>query len=292
MQYLPFLLAGAIIGVFTLVFVLAYALMKNKKEAIGFDRHMKDTEIIRRIGKYIKPYIPQFVISLLIMFVSIAYDIISPLLVKRVEELISEAGFSLSELFATVAIYAGILIVSLICTYVQAIILQTTGQKMLSKIREDIFSHIEGLSHNQLNHQPVGKLVTRVTNDTNAISMMFTSTLVNLVKNCFAIFAVLGAMLVLNYALTLMVLCFVPFIVLFTVIFRKFLRSAYRRVKDATTDINTYLSENLSGMKIIQIFNREERKMQEFSEKNENLGKSKQREIMVFGIFRPAVYML
>jgi ATP-binding cassette subfamily B protein len=89
-----------------------------------------------------------------------------------------------------------------------------------------------------------------------------------------------------------MVLCFVPFLVLFTLIFRKFSRRAFRTVKDKTTDINTYLSENLSGMKITQIFNREERKMQEFSEKNDSLSFAKRREIMVFGIFRPAVYML
>ena len=96
----------------------------------------------------------------------------------------------------------------------------------------------------------------------------------------------------LNYVLTLMVLCFGPFIVLFTVIFRKFSRRAFRRVKDGTTDINTFLSENLSGIKIIQIFNREQRKQEEFDEKNEKLKKAKQNQIFVFGIFRPMVYML
>jgi ATP-binding cassette subfamily B protein len=139
---------------------------------------------------------------------------------------------------------------------------------------------------------PVGKLVTRVTNDTNAISMLFTNILVNLLKNVFVIFGVIGAMLMLNYGLTLMVLCFAPFIALFTVIFRKFSRKAYREVKDGTTDINTFLSENLSGMKIIQIFNREDRKMAEFNAKNNKLKSAKHRQIFVFGIFRPMVYML
>ncbi len=291
-EYLPFLVAGAIIGTLTLIFIIAYAAMKNKKEAIGFDRNMKDTEIIRRMAKYIKPFLPQFILALLIMMFSVAYDIISPLVVMQVEELVKLESFEMSRLLSFVIVYAGILVVSLICTYIQAILLQSTGQKLLSKMREDVFSHIESLSHNQLNHQPVGKLVTRVTNDTNSISMFFTGVLVNLVKNAFLVIAVLVAMLLLNYALTLMVLCFVPFIVLFTLIFRKFLRRAYRRVKDGTTDINTYLSENLSGMKITQIFNREERKMAEFSEKNSKLGKAKEKQIMVFGIFRPAVYML
>ena len=152
--------------------------------------------------------------------------------------------------------------------------------------------HIEGLSHSQLNSTPVGKLVTRVTNDTNAISMMFTNIIVNLVKNSFIIIGIFIAMLCLNYMFTLMVLCFVPFIVLFTMIFRKFSRKAYRRVKDRTTDINVYLSETLSGMKIIQSFNCEDRKKDEFNRKNEELGKAKKGEMFVFSIFRPIVYML
>ncbi|MBO7302974.1 MAG: ABC transporter ATP-binding protein, partial [Clostridia bacterium] len=113
-----------------------------------------------------------------------------------------------------------------------------------------------------------------------------------LVKNCFVIIGVLTAMLMLNYALTLMILCFVPFVVIFTVIFRKFSRRAHRRVRDGRTNINIFLSENLSGMKIIQIFNREDRKKKEFDEKNNELKKAKFGEIFVFGIFRPVVYML
>ncbi len=292
MSYLPFLIAGAIIGTFALIFIIAYAVARKKKEEHEFDRNMKDGEIIRRMAKYVKPYIPNFIIAILVMFVSVGYDIMSPIIVKRVTELIGIEDFDTSRLYSMVAVYASILVVSLVCTYIQAVILQSTGQKLLSNIREDVFTHIESLSHDQLNHQPVGKLVTRVTNDTNAISMMFTSVLVNLLKNVFLVFAVLGAMLALNYMLTLMVLCFVPFIVFFTVIFRSFLRRAYRKVKNATTDINTYLSENLSGMKITQLFNREDRKMQEFSDKNRFLGNSKMREIMVYSIFRPAVYML
>ena len=113
-----------------------------------------------------------------------------------------------------------------------------------------------------------------------------------MIKNIFIIFGVLVCMLAVNYVLTLMVLCFVPFLVLFTVIFRKFTRKVYRKVKDGTTDINTYLSENLSGIKITQIFNREERKKQEFFEKSLKLRRAKQSQIFVFGVFRPMVYML
>ena len=290
-EFFPLIAVGAVIGVISIIFIIAYASIKDKKEAIGFDRNMKDSEIVRRLLAYAKPYTKNFVFVFVLMIFSISYDIIAPTLIGNIEEMI-KGEFEYSRLISYIIVYAGILILSLICTYVQSIVLQKTGQKILSAIREDIFSHIESLSHAQLHTMPVGKLVTRVTNDTNAISMMFTNILVNLFKNVFIIIGVVGAMLVLNYGLTLMVLCFAPFIVLFTVIFRKFSRKAYREVKDGTTDINTFLSENLSGMKIIQIFNREDRKMEEFEGKNSKLKSAKYRQMFVFGIFRPLVYML
>lgn len=291
-DYYPLLLGGAIIGVISIILIVAYASIKDKKQAIGFDRHMKDGEIIRRLLKYAKPYAGSFIFVGFIVLFGIAYDIVSPMIIGSITDLIKGGDFELPPLFRLVAIYAGILIVSMICTYVQAVVLQRVGQKIISHMREDLFTHIEALSHEQMNSIPVGKLVTRVTNDTNAISLMFTQLLVNLVKNMFIIVGVLGAMLALNIELTLMVLCFVPFIVLFTVIFRKFARRAYRKVKDRTTDINTYLSENLSGIKITQIFNREDAKLRDFSEKSRSLGKAKREQITVFGIFRPLVYML
>ncbi len=290
-EYLPLLIVGAIIGTFTLIFLAAYAMEKNKKESMGFDRQMSDGEIIRRLLTYAGPYWKRFALTLLIMLLSIGYDLLSPLLVGDIQALVKD-DFHLRDLFVRVAVYAGILVVSLVCTYLQAMILQKTGQKILSQIRLDVFTHIEGLSHEQLNNIPVGKLVTRVSNDPNAISYMFTNILVTLVKNIMVIFGVLGAMLLLNYALTLMVLCFVPFVVLFTVIFRKFSRKVHRGVNDATTDLNTFLSENLSGMKITQIFNQEDRKMEDFLVRSRKLAKAKQARMCVFGIFRPMVYML
>ena len=290
-EYLPILFVAAIVGVFTLIFIAFYWRETRRKAAPDFDRHIPDAEIIRRLMKYAAPYKKQFALVLVIMLASIAYDLASPLIVGRIEGLIKDR-FEPPVLLRWVALYAGILIVSMVCTYFQSIILQKTGQKILSALRQDLFTHIESLSHDQLNKIPVGKLVTRVTNDTNAISLMFTNILVNMAKNAFIVVGVLCAMLMLNYALTLMVLAFVPFLVLFTVIFRKFTRKVYRVVKDRTTDINTYLSENLSGIKITQIFNQEERKRDEFLAKSAELKRAKQNQIFVFGIFRPMVYML
>ena len=287
----PLLLVGGIIGAVSALLIGAYAAVKDKKAAMGFERNMPDGEIVRRLAAYARPYLPQFVVVGFLMLFSISYDIISPLLIGYIEELVV-GTFALKHLFAAVAVYAGVLLFSMGSTYFQAVILQKVGQRIVSDLREDLFVHIESLSHEQLNEIPVGKLVTRVTNDTNAISMMFTNLLVNLTKNAFVILGILVAMVCLNYELTLMVLCFVPFIVLFTVIFRKFSRRAYRKVKDATTDINTYLSENLSGIKVTQIFGREDEKQADFCRRSQALAKAKQEQIFVFGVFRPLVYML
>ena len=290
-EYYPLIVVGAILGTISTILLIAFALVKDKKESMGFDRKIKDSELIRRLAKYARPYWKNFVLVGFLMLTSIAYEIVSPLIIKHIEELVL-LDFELNSLYIAVGVYASVLVLSLVSTYLQSIILQKTGQKIVSGLREDVFTHIESLSHAQLHSMPVGKLVTRVANDTNAISHTFTSIVVQLAKNMVVVAGVLVAMFCLNYLLALMILCFVPFIVLFTIIFRKFTRKAFRREKDCTTDINTYLSEHLSGMKVIQIFSKEEQKIAKFNEKNNNLYKAAQEIICVFGIFRPLIYLL
>ena len=290
-EYYPLLIMGAVIGVFTLIFTVAFLMEKSKKEAPGFERNMSDREITRRLMVYCKPYWKSFVVVFLVMVISIGYDLVSPLIIADIQRVV-KASFTLQDLYIRVAFYAVMLVISMVCTYFQAMILQKIGQKILSALREDIFVHIEKLSHEQLNHIPVGKLVTRVSNDPNAISYMFTNVLVTLLKNFMVLFGVLCAMAMLNRALTLMVLCFVPLLVLYTAIFRKFSRKVHRSVVETTTDVNTYLSENLSGRKITQVFNQEDRKMEDFLVKSQKLKRAKRDRMLVFGIFRPMVYML
>jgi len=292
-EYLPILIVGAIIGVFSALFLVAYFILKRQKEDMtDRDRKMSDKEIIGRLLRYARPYTKSFIAVFFIMLLSIGYELAAPLLMGAIQNLLKQENFQLSQLYTLVIVYASILVVSLICTYLQAMILQKTGQKILSQIRLDVFTHIEKLSHEQLNNIPVGKLVTRTTNDPNAISFMFTNVIVTLAKNSMVIIGILAAMLLVNYMLTLVVLCFVPFVVLFTIIFRQFSRRVHREVSNATTDINTYLSENLSGIKITQIFNQEDAKMQDFMERSNKLKKAKYNRMFVFGIFRPMVYML
>ncbi len=290
-EYLPILIIGAIIGLFSTAFIITWIITKRIKDPHRPDRNMPDGELIRRMAVYAKPYWKRFVLVFFVMIAAISFDVLAPAFVGNIQGIIKN-DFEMSYLLSQVAIYCAIMVVSLTCTYIQSRILHHLGQKILSGLRQDIFRHIESLSHEQLNNQPVGKLVTRVCNDTAAISTFFTNVLVQLVKNSMVIFGVLGAMLVLNYAMTLMVLCFTPFVVLFTYLFSKLARRAHRGVTDARTDLNTYLSENLSGMKITQIFNREAQKMDEFKERSGKLLKASFRQMFVFGIFRPTVYML
>ena len=291
-EYLPILIIGAIIGTFTVIFIAAWIALKKMKDPHRPDRHMPDGELIRRMAVYAKPYWKQFVLVFFVMLISVSFDILAPAFVGDIQGVIKSGGFVMSQLYGRVAIYGAIMVLSLSATYVQSRILHRLGQKILSGLRQDLFAHIESLSHEQLNNIPVGKLVTRVCNDTAAISTFFTNVLVQLVKNVMVIFGVLGAMLVMNYAMTLMVLCFTPFVALFTYLFSTFARRAHRGVTDARTDLNTYLSENLSGMKITQIFNREEQKMEEFRNRSHHLLQANRKQMFVFGIFRPTVYML
>ena len=289
-EYLPMLILGSFLGLVTLFALVAY-MVYRKTQGKEFERNMTDMAIIRRLLRYVKGYWGYLALSLVIMLISVAHDVISPLMVGHIEETLA-GDFELNYLFTLVGFYVGILLISVACTYAQALLLQHVGQKILSGLRLDVYDQVQKLSHSQLSHIPVGKLVTRVVHDPAGISYLFTNIMVTLVKNIIMLVAVVVAMLMLNYALTLMLLSFVPFLVLLTWVFRKFSRRAHRAVTDATTDLNSFLSENLSGMKITQIFNREDTKMEEFKARSAALKNAKMNRMYVFGVFRPLVHML
>lgn len=291
-EYFPLLIVGAVVGVLLTAFSVAFFLVKDNTEEGTSERHMKDGTLVRRLLPYARPYVKDFVVVFLLMALAISYEIVSPLLISHIEETVKTAGFSLSHLWLSVGVYAGVVIVAMISFYFQAILLQKTGQKIITGIRLDLFAKIESLSHAQLNRIPVGKLVTRVTNDVNGVSEAFTGLLVNGTKNLFVLLGVTVVMFMLNLHLALLVLCFLPFIVLFTLLFRHFSRRAHRMQKNATTDLNTMLSEHLSGMKIVQIFNREDESGKLFEEKNAKLTSARRQHALVFSIFRPVINVL
>lgn len=176
--------------------------------------------------------------------------------------------------------------------YLQVFILQYTGQKIIFDLREQLFAHMEKLSISFFDSNPVGRLVTRVANDTQTLHEMYTSVLVNLFRDVFMLLGIILVMLRLNVYLALVCFAVLPLIIVVTAIFRVKARSAYRLVRVKLARINANFAENISGMRIVQIFNQESRKLQEFSHINGEHLKASMQELKVFAIFRPAMEML
>ncbi|MFZ5923680.1 MAG: ABC transporter ATP-binding protein [Bacillota bacterium] len=179
-----------------------------------------------------------------------------------------------------------------VLNYVQVYILQYTGQKIISNMRLEIFRHLQALSLSFFDRNPVGRLVTRVTNDTDALNEMYTAVLVNLFKDVFLLVGIVIVMLKMNFELALVSFATIPVIAVVTVIFRVKARDAYRMVRTRLAKINATLAENISGMRVIHIFNREEKKAREFDEINKDYLKATMRELEVYAVFRPATDLI
>lgn len=185
-----------------------------------------------------------------------------------------------------------ILIIGLVVSYFQKIILHYTGQKIIYNIRNEVFAHLQGLSVKFFNNNPVGKLVTRVTNDTETLNEMYTNVIVNSVKSMLMLVGITVMMFVLDWRLTLAIFIVIPLIIIASMLFRHFSRKCYREVRTKVAAINTFLSEHISGMRIVQIFSQEEQKMKAFDKANNDLKKSYLKQLIVFGIYRPTMYLL
>ncbi|HKM33941.1 MAG TPA: ABC transporter ATP-binding protein [Lachnospiraceae bacterium] len=190
------------------------------------------------------------------------------------------------------AMYFSVLLLIFVFNMMQTWILQKTGQNIIYKMRDEVFTHIHSLSLGFLNTTPVGKLVTRVANDTEAINELFTNVLVKLFKNSIKIIGFAVVMLSINPKLTLYAFLMLPIVAVLTFWFRHLSRQAYRFTRNKITEMNTFLSENLSGMKLIQIFAREREKYKEFEGQSYGLFRAGFREVMIFSIFRPIIFML
>lgn len=256
----------------------------------------KDKKLIGKLFKYFKPHLPVFILSVLLTFVVVIADLVPATLLGKTigvlgDELIAQEE-KMSLILVYLGIYLGISILSALINYFNSMLLQKSGQKIMVTLREDVFVHIESLSIAQINKTPVGKLVTRVTSDTNAINELFTSVIVNLIRYVLTIGSVTVLMLTISPLLTLYLFMVVPVILIVSIIFRKVSRGQYRKVRGSISNMNAFLSENISGMKITQIFNQEEKKLQEFKEKNKELRKNQIKQILIFGIFRPFIFVL
>ncbi len=244
-----------------------------------------------RLLSYMKPYAGWMVLCLILVLTLAGIDLYRPQLIGDAVDLFSEQG-EYSIIVDTAIKYGVVLVLSLVFNLAQTWILQKTGQKIIHTVRKDLYAHIQSLSSRYFDITPVGKLVTRVTNDVEALNEMYSGILVRLFRNIIKIIGLAVVMLIMDWRLALWSFALLPIVAVLSVFFRKVARQAYRLARTKLTDINTFLSENISGMRVIQMFGREERKMEEFDDKNHKLYKAYFREIMVFAIFRPLSNLL
>ncbi len=247
--------------------------------------------VFSRLLGYVKPYIPQMIVASLMMFSTTALELYCPtVLGSAVDHFVEGADYSLIRKDGILYLISMVLMFAL---YVgQMGLLGTVGQDIIYYMRGEIFAHIHSLGLSFFDVQPVGRLVTRVTNDVESLNELFSGILVRLIKNVVKIIGLAAVMLILNARLALRAFILIPFIAALTFVFKKVSRTCYRITRSKITALNTYLSEHISGMKIIQIFNREDEKNAEFRSRSEDLFRANFREVMVYAIFRPSIYML
>lgn len=189
-------------------------------------------------------------------------------------------------------IFVAIILLGSIVQYVQSLLLQYTGQKIIYEIRLDVFSHVQKMEIEFFNSRPIGKLVTRVTNDTESINEMYTSVITNSLKNIFLLIGIVIAMISFNFKLSLLTYTVIPVLIVSTLIFRKYSKIMFREVRENISKVNAFLSEHISGIKIIQIFAKEEEKYNEFYKVNNKLNKANKNQIKAFSIYGPSIYFL
>lgn len=244
-----------------------------------------------RLIAYMKPYAHWVIFALLLVLGLTAFDLYRPMLVGDAIDTFGANG-DYDVIIATAIKYAVVLALSFAFNVAQTWILQKTGQNIILQMRKDLYRHIQSLGSRYFDITPVGKLVTRVTNDVEALNEMYSGILVQLFRNIVKIVGLAGVMLVLDVRLAAISFVLMPLVIGLTVLCQKIARNIYRLYRTRLTDINTFLSEHLSGMKIIQIFGRQERKFEEFHDKNTKLYKAFYREMLMYAVFRPIIYIL
>lgn len=262
----------------------------NSSKNISKKEMNKKSSTMRLIA-YMKPYAHWVIFALLLVLGLTAFDLYRPMLVGDAIDAFGANG-DYDVIIATAIKYAVVLALSFAFNIAQTWILQKTGQNIILQMRKDLYRHIQSLGSRYFDITPVGKLVTRVTNDVEALNEMYSGILVQLFRNIVKIVGLAGVMLVLDVRLAAISFVLMPLVIGLTVLCQKIARNIYRLYRTRLTDINTFLSEHLSGMRIIQIFGRQERKFEEFHDKNTKLYKAFYREMLMYAVFRPLIYIL
>ena len=263
--------------------------MVEDLEKLKGDKKIPFPIMWKRMMSYVKPEIGFLILALFLVLMHVSINIALPYFMSILTDNLQSDNISL-KIIMMIAIGCLILaVIEQVFVYIESLILQKAGQRIVYRLRMEVFEHIENMSQNQFNEMPVGSLVTRAVSYTSAISDLFTTILVNLVKNIITIVGVYVIMIIISWKLSLMMLGFVVIVFIISYFFRKVIHKMFTKERQYISDLNTFLNENLSGMKIIQIFNQEKRKEKQFDTKNEQLRKTRYKVLLAFGIYRPLV---
>ncbi len=265
-----------------------------------------DSRLMRRLLVYLQPYRVQVGISLVAILFTAFADVLGPYLTKVAVDLYMTRSQATNHSLWTrhlshnpmtgITQIAGIYLASLsfiyVLAFIQTYLMQWTGQKVMYDLRSQIFRHIQRMHVAFFDRNPTGRLVTRVTYDVDALNEMFTSGVVSIFEDVLVLAGIVFVMLRMNWWLALLAFSVIPFILIATQIFRKFVRESYRRIRTAIARINSYLQEHVSGMSVVQLFNREERAFQDFEKVNRQHMKAFKDAIMAYALYYPVVEIL
>ena len=264
--------------------------IKGHEYALQSEKRRTGSSAVRLIT-YMKPYAHWVIFALFLVLCLTGFDLYRPMLVGDAIDTFGADG-DYDIIIDTAIKYAVVLALSVIFNIAQTWILQKAGQNIILEIRKDLYRHIQSLGSRYFDITPVGKLVTRVTNDVEALNEMYSGILVQLFRNIVKIAGLAGVMIALDVKLAAVSFVLMPVVIGLTVLCQRIARNIYRLYRTRLTDLNTFLSEHLSGMKIIQIFGRQERKFEEFHDKNTKLYRAFYREMLMYAVFRPLIYIL
>jgi ATP-binding cassette subfamily B protein len=266
-----------------------------------------DSRLMRRLLTYLRPYKWQVAIALVAIVFKAGADVLGPYLTKiAVDKYLAKVpgpeantwlGSKLSSAPLTgiaqiAGLYIGTLVVSFFLEYVETYYMQWTGQMVMFDLRSQIFRHLQRMHVGFFDKNPVGRLVTRVTSDVDALNEMFTAGVVAIFEDIFVLAGIVAIMMRMNWKLALITFAVLPFIFLATMIFRRKVRDSYRRIRVAIARINAYLQEHVSGMMVLQLFNREKRAFDKFAQINASHMDAFMDAIMAYAVYYPVIEIL
>jgi len=279
---------------------------KPKKSEDDVSGKAYDGRLMRRLAGYLRPYKVQATVSVIAVILKAGSDVVGPYLVKVGLDryLTSNAGVSTNWLARRLsndpytglgqlaALYLGALLLAYAFEFTQTYLMQWTGQKVMFDLRREIFRHMQRMHIGFFDNHAVGRLVTRLTSDVDAINEMFTAGVLSMIDDVFALTVMVAVMLAMNWKLALLTFSVLPLIVLVTHLFRKSVRESYRRVRGAIARINSFTQEHVSGMSVVQLFNREERAYSDFRAVNEQHMIAFKDTVFAYALYYPAVDIL